>query len=162
MSDEENLVRFLAAQTNIFSYALAELRAGAKRGHWMWFIFPQVSGLGQSDTARFYAIRTIDEARAYLAHPVLGERLLQCVDAVLMHRDLSPVAIFGTIDATKLKSSMTLFEAASDEPGAFGTCLDVFFAGERDERTISALMLHPLDRDRPNRAPGNGLLQIQG
>src|SRR3954467_8004568 len=104
-----NLDRFVAAQAEIYGQALAELKAGRKQSHWMWFVFPQIAGLGRSPTARFYAIASAAEARAYLAHPQLGSRLGQCIRAVLAHRGKTAEAIFGGIDAMKLRSSMTLF-----------------------------------------------------
>lgn len=136
MPDIRSLDRFVEAQTLSYPTALAEIRRGAKRSHWMWFIFPQIAGLGQSATARNFAIRSLEEARAYLEHPILGRRYVECVEAL---QDLTigdPVAVFGEIDATKLRSSLTLFEAA--EPQAlFAAALDRWFAGDRDSRTLS-------------------------
>ena len=131
-----SLERFLDAQRDSYEPALAELRAGAKRSHWMWFVFPQIAGLGQSPTARFYAIRDLAEARDYLAHPLLGHRLAACVEAMLAHGgQRSAEAILGGIDAVKLRSSCTLFEAAGG--GArFGQCLDSFYDGDRDAATL--------------------------
>ena len=119
--------------------ALAELEAGQKRGHWMWFIFPQIAGLGQSAMARHYAIIGLDEARAYLAHPVLEPRLRACIEAVTAWAGRrSPEAMMGGIDAIKLRSSLTLFEAAGG--GApFAAALDALFGGERDGRTLALL-----------------------
>jgi uncharacterized protein (DUF1810 family) len=134
-----NLDRFVAAQAEIYRHALAELRAGHKRTHWMWFIFPQIAGLGRSPTAIFYAIASADEARSYLAHPLLGARLLECTHAVLAHRNLSAESIFGPVDAMKLRSSMTLFEAVAGDPAPFASILDIFFAAERDPGTLSLL-----------------------
>jgi uncharacterized protein (DUF1810 family) len=132
------LSRFLAAQRDVYPRALAELRAGTKRSHWMWFIFPQIAGLGRSDMARRYAIRDLEEARAYLAHPVLGPRLQDCTAAVLSHAGArSAEAIFGGIDAIKLRSSMTLFEAAGGD--GFASIVDAFFAGVRDPETLRLL-----------------------
>lgn len=135
-----SLDRFVDAQRDTYAAALAELRAGAKRSHWMWFVFPQIAGLGRSDTARFYAIRDIDEARAYLAHPLLGRRLVEATEAMLTHAGVSSAeAVLGSIDALKLASSMTLFEvAAADlaEAAPFARCLDAFFAGDRDRATL--------------------------
>ena len=133
-----DLSRFLAAQRDVYPRALAELRAGAKRSHWMWFIFPQIAGLGRSDMARHYAIRDLDEARAYLTHPVLGPRLRECSAAVLSHAGArSAEAIFGGIDAIKLRSSMTLFEAAGGD--GFASIIQAFFAGVRDPETLRLL-----------------------
>ena len=135
-NSSEGLSRFVAAQKDTYPRALAELRAGDKRSHWMWFIFPQIAGLGRSEMARHYAIRDLAEAQAYLAHPVLGQRLQECMAAVLAHAGMRTAeAIFGGIDAVKLRSSMTLFDAAGDKQ----TCadvLDAFFAGARDPETL--------------------------
>lgn len=129
----QDLQRFVAAQARVYDDVLAELRQGRKRTHWMWFIFPQIAGLGRSEMARRFAIRSLAEARSYLAHPVLGPRLLQCTDALLMHRDLSAETILGAIDAVKLRSSMTLFSAASAKKDSrYRDCLDAFFGGGRD------------------------------
>jgi uncharacterized protein (DUF1810 family) len=137
--DPFQLCRFVDAQSQTFDSALAELRAGRKQSHWMWFIFPQIAGLGRSPTAQHFAIRSIDEARAYLAHPELGPRLRQCVGALLgWAGKRSAEAILGPIDSIKLRSSLTLFEAASDE-ALFGRALDAFFAGERDRATLDLL-----------------------
>jgi uncharacterized protein (DUF1810 family) len=135
------LDRFVAAQEPIFHQALTELTRGRKRTHWMWFIFPQIAGLGQSATARFYAIQSLDEARAYLAHPLLGERLEECTRTVLCHaayRDADQ--IFGDLDALKFRSSMTLFHAAGGGP-RFRTALRTYFGGEADEETLRLLGL---------------------
>jgi uncharacterized protein (DUF1810 family) len=136
--DEDRLDRFVAAQAAAYAQALAELRAGRKRSHWMWFVFPQLAGLGRSETARFYAIASLAEARAWLAHDLLGPRLIECTRAVLAHRDSSAEAIFGPVDAMKFRSSMTLFEAAgAREP--FGEALHLFFGGVRDPVTLGLL-----------------------
>jgi uncharacterized protein (DUF1810 family) len=134
-----DLDRFLAAQDSIYPQALAELEAGRKQSHWMWFVFPQLAGLGRSPTAIFYALASAEEARAYLAHALLGPRLRTCAAAVLAHRGRSAEAIFGTVDAMKLKSSMTLFEAAAEDPAPFAALLDAFFAGARDAATLELL-----------------------
>ena len=139
MSESFDLERFVAAQGPVYGQALAELRRGRKESHWMWFVFPQLAGLGRSPTAIFYAIASAAEARAYLAHPLLGPRLGECVDAVLGHSDLSGEAIFGSIDAVKLRSSMTLFEAVADEPDRFAGVIDTFHNGERDPATLALL-----------------------
>ncbi len=134
-----NLDRFVAAQDNVYVEALDELQRGRKTSHWMWFVFPQIAGLGHSATARFYAIADIAEARAYLAHPLLGPRLGECVAALLAHRGLSAEAILGPVDAMKLRSSMTLFAAAAEDPTPFAAVLDAFFAGARDAGTLDRL-----------------------
>lgn len=131
-----DLERFVAAQQGTYAQALGELGQGRKESHWMWFVFPQIAGLGASPTARFYAIASAQEARAYLAHPLLGPRLRECIKAVLRHRGRSAEAIFGPVDAVKLRSSLTLFEAAADAPEMFAEALDAFYDGERDEATL--------------------------
>ena len=134
-----DLERFVAAQDGVYRQALAELRRGRKESHWMWFVFPQIAGLGRSATARFYGIGSAAEARAYLAHPLLGSRLAECTQAILAHRDRSAEAIFGPVDAMKLKSSMTLFAAVAADPTLFASVLDAFFDGERDPATLALL-----------------------
>ncbi len=125
--DPESLDRFVAAQGRAYTVALSELKQGRKESHWMWFIFPQLRGLGQSAMSHLYGIADRDEARRYLAHSLLGPRLVACAQAVLAHDDRSAEAIFGTIDAGKLRSSATLF--AVDGPAVFTTILDTFFDG---------------------------------
>jgi uncharacterized protein (DUF1810 family) len=148
--DPWHLDRFVAAQDRYGTYdrALAELRAGAKASHWMWFIFPQLAGLGSSAMAREYAISSLDEARAYLAHPVLGPRLRECARVVAGTRGSSAERIFGPVDAMKLRSSMTLFAVAgSAGAGSDGTVfravLDEFFCGVPDEATVARLLGWP-------------------
>ncbi len=133
------LARFIEAQLGVYPRALAELRAGAKRTHWMWFVFPQISGLGLSATARFFGIAGLAEAAAYLAHPVLGPRLAEATEAMLgwAGRRSAP-AILGPIDALKFRSSMTLFEATGG-PALFARALDAFCDGRRDEATLELL-----------------------
>lgn len=137
------LDRFVEAQHGVHAQALAELRAGAKRSHWMWFVFPQIAGLGRSETARFYAIRDLAEARAYLAHPLLGARLIEASEAMLGNAGAaSAEQVLGPIDAIKLASSMTLFERAAATPQAaapFARILDAFYAGVRDRSTLERL-----------------------
>lgn len=138
MTDEFSLDRFVEVQILAYAPALAELRRGAKRTHWMWWIFPQLAKLGRSSMAQQFAIRSVKEARAYLDHPVLGPRYLECVTA-LQHLDTSDaVAVFGEIDAKKLRSSLTLFELAYPHP-LFGAALDRWFSGVRDTRTLHLL-----------------------
>lgn len=134
-----DLSRFVDAQNAHGTYesALGELRRGHKTGHWMWFVFPQVAGLGYSAMSQRYAISGLDEARDYLAHPVLGPRLIECAQALLGLRGDDPVAVMGGIDAQKLQSSMTLFARAGDGP--FGEVLDRYFGGREDEGTTSRL-----------------------
>jgi uncharacterized protein (DUF1810 family) len=133
------LDRFVAAQDDRYTEALAELKAGAKSGHWMWFIFPQIAGLGQSETARYYALADLAEARDYLAHPLLGRRLEECAETMLGWAGRrNAQVILGTIDAAKLRSSMTLFEAAGGAE-VFTTVLDAFYGGEGDAATLRIL-----------------------
>ncbi len=139
MSDPHDLERFVRAQSGVYATALAELRAGAKRSHWMWFVFPQIAGLGSSDMARRYAIASLAEAKAYLAHPVLGARLRECVEAISRHSSQPATAILGGIDAVKLRSSLTLFSHAADDPAPFDRCLTIFFGGEADPATLERL-----------------------
>jgi uncharacterized protein (DUF1810 family) len=138
MSDPYNLERFVTAQADSYATALAEVRRGAKRSHWMWYIFPQIAGLGSSGMARAYAIQSLDEARAYLAHPLLGARLREIVGVMRDLPNASPEAVFGGIDAVKLRSSLTLFEAAGGG-GLFGAALDRWFGGARDPATLAHL-----------------------
>lgn len=134
-----HLERFVEAQHRTYAQALAELRDGRKRSHWMWFVFPQIAGLGCSETARFYAIADLAEARAYLAHPSLGMRLAESTDAILAHAGRTPEAMLGAIDAVKLRSSMTLFEAVAGSESRFAAVLDQFYAGVRDPETLQRL-----------------------
>jgi uncharacterized protein (DUF1810 family) len=138
-SDPHNLHRFIDAQDGVFEIALSELRAGSKQSHWMWFIFPQVAGLGRSPTAQFYALSGVDEARAYLEHRLLGPRLRQSVEALTAWAGIrSAGQILGATDEMKLRSSLTLFDrlAPSD---VFASALAAFFGGEADERTLALL-----------------------
>ena len=141
MSDPYALERFVAAQEagGTYDAALRELRDGRKRSHWMWFVLPQVAGLGRSSTAQHYALSGVAEARAYLAHPVLGPRLRTCAQALTELPGSDPVEVLGGIDAQKLRSSMTLFvRAAPDEP-LFQRVLDQYFGGEQDAATLDLL-----------------------
>ena len=141
MSDPFDLQRFIDAQDALYEAALAELTVGAKRSHWMWFVFPQLEGLGVSAMAQRYAIRSLTEARAYLAHPVLGPRLRDCTDAVLAVRGRSARQIFGPPDDMKFRSSMTLFALATPEELRFQEALDRYFEGRPDARTLEILGL---------------------
>lgn len=140
MTDPWNLSRFVDAQDEHGTYerAVAEIRAGRKMSHWMWFVFPQHVDLGRSPTAKHYGISGLDEARSYLAHPVLGPRLLESVDSVLQLTD-RPEVVFGPIDALKLRSSVTLFRAVDPEDGRFGDVLDKFYDGLPDPSTLKLL-----------------------
>jgi uncharacterized protein (DUF1810 family) len=142
-ADPHGLSRFVEAQEGVYATALAELRAGRKRSHWMWFVFPQVAGLGVSPTAQHFAIRALDEARAYLAHPVLGPRLVECAAAVLAVEGRTAHEIFGSPDDLKLRSSMTLFAQVSAPGSVFDQVLDRLFHGQSDERTQALLHRAP-------------------
>ena len=140
MSEAQGLERFVVAQEQIYARALEEIRRGKKRSHWMWFIFPQLAGLGRSAMAQRYAIVDEAEARAYLAHPLLGARYVECVSALQDLIGSDAVAVFGDVDAVKLRSSLTLFETAG--AGALvGAALERWFGGQRDEQTAELLGL---------------------
>ena len=139
MTDKFDLERFVKAQEATFDSALAELKAGLKETHWMWFIFPQVSGLGSSEIARRFAIKSIEEAREYLEHPVLGPRLKRCAQALLGIEGKSATDIFSSPDDLKLRSSMTLFSFLAGKDSVFQSVLDKYFDGEPDRRTIDIL-----------------------
>ena len=134
--DPYDLRRFTKAQRNTYDRALAELRNGKKQTHWMWYIFPQIDGLGHSATSRRYAIKSIEEARQYLNHPVLGKRLLECVKVILAIEGRSISEIFGDPDDMKLKSSMTLFTCIPNSPSVLFRVLDKYFNGNRDVKTL--------------------------
>ena len=134
-----DLQHFVSAQADIFDRVLAELRAGTKRSHWMWFVFPQIRGLGRSSTAQHYAIGSLEEAQDYLAHPVLGPRLRECAAIVAGTTGRSAEQIFGTVDAMKLRSSMTLFHLADPDDEVFVQVLDRFFDGRPDPATEQRL-----------------------
>ena len=138
--DPFDLSRFVTAQDTDGTYAtaLAELRNGHKRSHWMWFVFPQVSGLGRSAVAKHFELSGVDEAKAYLAHPVLGPRLRECARAMAALAGRDAVAVLGPVDAAKLRSSMTLFGYVDQEP-VFAEVLDRYFDGERDQETLRRL-----------------------
>ena len=139
-TDPHDLKRFVAAQEPVFAAALAELRAGRKRTHWMWFIFPQLRGLGRSSTATYYGILSLDEARAYLAHPLLGPRLELCTNAVFGIEGRTLHEIFGSPDDMKFHSSMTLFAAAAaEQAGPYRRALDRWWRGEADPATLLLL-----------------------
>ncbi len=139
MTDPFNLQRFVDAQAPVYDAVVRELLAGEKRSHWMWFVFPQIAGLGLSPTSVFYAISSLDEAKAYLAHPVLGPRLADCARLVLEAEGRTARQIFGAVDAMKFRSSMTLFACADPPTSVFADGLDAFFAGERDPATLAKL-----------------------
>lgn len=151
MAESHNLERFVGAQASSYQQALSEIRAGKKRSHWMWYIFPQLAGLGRSDYAIRYAIRDKSEAEAYLQHPVLGKRLAEISDALLQLQTSDALAVFGSPDHLKLHSSMTLFASL---PGihqqVFKAVLDKYFSGKMDARTLAIL-----ESQQPNGVPGN-------
>ncbi len=136
----DSLERFLVAQEHSYDTALREIRAGHKRSHWMWYIFPQIAGLGMSYTAQLYAIADIDEARRYIAHPLLGARLIEISRALLTLESSDAAAVMGYPDDLKLRSCMTLFSQVSDDP-VFTAVLDKFYGGRADTRTLSILGL---------------------
>ena len=135
----DDLDRFLTAQQGVYAGVLDELRRGRKTGHWIWFIFPQVAGLGRSDVSRYYSVADLDEARAYLGHAVLGARLRECTAIVLSTAERSAVDIFGSLDAMKFRSSMTLFHRASPDEPLFSDVLLRFFDGVADAATDARL-----------------------
>ena len=137
--DINSLDRFLKAQEHTFHIAMEELMNGQKQSHWMWFMFPQLRGLGRSSTAHIYGISGLEEAKAYLAHPWLSGRLYEFCTALLHHKDKSAQEIFGNIDAMKLKSSMTLFALTSEDYTIFDEVLEAFIYGEVDEVTVEMI-----------------------
>jgi uncharacterized protein (DUF1810 family) len=134
--DPFDLNRFITAQKGVHERALAELRSGLKRSHWMWFIFPQIEGLGFSSTTRLYSLKSLEEARAYLAHPVLGARLRECTEAVLDVKGRSASDIFGYPDDRKLQSSMTLFSLVARPDSVFQRILEKYYQGKQDAKTL--------------------------
>ena len=143
MDEPFHLGRFLDAQSRSYETALSELRAGEKRSHWIWYVFPQLEGLGMSPTSKRFAIRSLDEARAYLEHPLLGSRLLECADAVLRVEGRSAAEIFGSPDDLKLRSCATLFACVSPAGSVFHRLLARFYGNERDDRTLRLLGVGP-------------------
>ena len=139
MNDPFNLTRFVEAQGPAYEQAVRELGAGRKASHWMWYVFPQLQGLGSSPTARYYGISSLDEARAYLAHPVLGPRLDQCVHLVLALDGRTAEQIFGYPDVLKFRSCLTLFAAAAPDPQPFVQALSKYYGGEQDPATMRGL-----------------------
>jgi len=139
MAPDQNLERFVSAQAGTYAGVVAELRTGRKTGHWIWFVFPQIAGLGRSEMSRFYALGSLDEALSYLAHPVLGPRLLECCRLLLAVRGSSAEEILGSIDAIKVRSCVTLFERADPDEPVFTEVLDRFYAGLPDEATLALL-----------------------
>ena len=136
MENNYNLNRFIEAQNRDYDTALAEIRAGKKASHWMWYIFPQLKGLGRSSTSGYYGLSGIKEAQAYLSDPILKARLIEITDAVIAHKDKSAEEIFGGIDAKKLRSCMTLFSIAAPDIPVFEAVLEQFFHGVPDRNTL--------------------------
>lgn len=139
MPESADLSRFVTAQDSVYDAVVAELRAGRKRSHWMWFVFPQIAGLGRSSTAQHYAIASADEARAYVEHPVLGPRLRECTQLVLAVDGASAEVIFGWPDYLKFRSSMTLFARTATDNSVFLAALEKFYDGEEDAKTVELL-----------------------
>jgi uncharacterized protein (DUF1810 family) len=139
MGDPFDLERFVDAQASVYARALNELRAGRKESHWMWFIFPQIAGLGASAMAQRYAISSLNEAAAYLRHPVLGPRLMECANVMLETQGRTAREILGPIDEMKFRSSMTLFAWAAPGESLFAECLTKYFGGEADPATLAKL-----------------------
>lgn len=142
-NDPYHLNRFVQAQQDDFERALAEITSGNKRTHWMWYIFPQLDGLAFSSTAKHYAIKSIEEAKAYLAHPVLGRRLLECAEAAMGVEGRSATEIFGSPDDLKLRSCATLFACVSPPGSVFDQLLQKYYRGERDGKTLKLLGMEP-------------------
>ena len=138
-SDGKDLDKYISAQSRDYACALAEIRSGRKRSHWMWYIFPQLQGLGFSSTAQYYGIRDLEQAKDYMAHPVLGPRLVEISEALLTLESSNPSAVMGYPDDLKLRSCMTLFELAAPNEPVFGRVLDKFYKGRRDDRTLALL-----------------------
>jgi uncharacterized protein (DUF1810 family) len=146
MDDPYNLTRFVQAQKADYDQALGEIRSGRKRTHWMWYVFPQFHGLGFSSTSQFYSIKSLAEAKAYLEHPILGPRLLECAEAAAGIEGRSATGIFGSPDDLKLRSCATLFAAVLPEGSVFDRLLAKFFGGRPDDRTLQLLAGEPRSR----------------
>ena len=138
-SDEFDLARFLDAQQNSYASALSELRSGKKQSHWIWYVFPQLKGLGLSSASQKYGLASLAEARAYLADPILGDRLREATQAILAHDSVSATGVLGELDALKFKSCITLFSRAAPSELIFKQALARFFAGQPDQRTLELL-----------------------
>jgi uncharacterized protein (DUF1810 family) len=141
--DSHNLSRFVQAQEDDYEQALAEISSGRKRSHWMWYIFPQIDGLGFSSTSRRYSIKSVAEAEAYLSHPVLGPRLVECAEAALRVEGRSAFEIFGSPDEMKLRSCATLFACVAPAGSVFDRLIDKYFQGRRDGKTLHLLGIAP-------------------
>jgi len=140
MADRFNLQRFVEAQDPVYERVLAELRRGRKTSHWMWFVFPQISGLGVSGMSRRYSISSLAEARAYFRHPVLGPRLVECAQLVMAVQGKTVYDILGSTDDLKFRSCMTLFSRAAEDPGVFEQALNKYFSGEPDALTLERIL----------------------
>ena len=137
---EKDLSRFIKAQENSYEEALSEIKSGRKKGHWMWFIFPQFKGLGFTETSNYYSIKDLDEAKRYLSHPILGERLKSITKELLALNENNPNKVFGSPDDLKLKSSMTLFAAIdASQENIFNAALDKYFNGQTDNKTLTLI-----------------------
>jgi uncharacterized protein (DUF1810 family) len=141
--DPYDLARFVRAQADGYPQALSEITSGRKRTHWMWYVFPQVAGLGFSPTSKLYSIRSLEEARAYLEHPVLGPRLRECAEAALGVEGRSATEVFGSPDDLKLRSCATLFACVTPRGSVFDRLLEKYYGGERDGRTLRLLGIEP-------------------
>lgn len=139
MEDVYNLNRFITAQSSSYEFALSEIRSGNKQSHWMWYIFPQLKGLGRSYNSDFYGISCREEAAAYLKHEIMGRRLIEISEVLLQVEGKSARQIFGQTDALKLKSCMTLFDAVQNETDVFSKVLDKYYQGKKSVRTISVI-----------------------
>lgn len=137
MTSENNLTRFIEAQEGVYKTALKEIKNGKKKSHWMWYIFPQIAGLGYSETSKFYAIRNLSEAADYMQHPVLGKRLVEISSELLNLATDDAAAVFGSVDSLKLKSSMTLFSLLKEANPVFQKVLDKYFDGMKDQKTTA-------------------------
>jgi uncharacterized protein (DUF1810 family) len=157
-NDPYDLSRFLRAQQDDYQQALAEIRNGKKRTHWMWYVFPQIDGLAFSATSKHYSIKSIDEARAYLEHPVLGPRLLQCAEAVVGIEGRSATEIFGSPDDLKLRSCATLFACVSPKESVFARLLAKYYGGERDRKTLRLL---GIDAEAGSRLVADGRSEVE-
>jgi uncharacterized protein (DUF1810 family) len=146
MSDPFNLERFLEAQKTIYERVTTELRAGQKSSHWMWFIFPQIRGLGHTETSIFFSISSVPEAKAYLNHPVLGPRLRECCELLMQIEGRSASQIFGSPDDLKLRSSMTLFAQVTDRDSIFKRVVKRYFEGQLDQRTLDLLGIQSIEQ----------------
>jgi len=145
--DQYNLNRFLEAQMTTYEGAMLELARGRKESHWIWYVFPQIEGLGRSETAKLYSIKSLEEGRAYLEHPVLGQRLIEACEIILSLKDVSMDEVMGFPDDLKLLSSMTLFEALSDSSSIFTKIIEIYFDDERDEASLEIIKTMHLSPD---------------